>query len=176
MSQKARMQWVSDRQDATTKREQLRAQYKTLQEDRKRIVAAGPDGACPTCSRPLREEYETVLGALDRQLEEIELNGKFYAQRVEQLSEEPDTIREADAATEEARSAAEAAAETLAAVRARESDAREARSELARLGAAVAALDTGDRAGLPDAYDEGATTSKELLAGRTPAPAGGRAG
>ena len=168
VSQKARMQWVSDRQDAATKREQLRAQYKTLQEDRKRIVAAGPDGACPTCSRPLREEYETVLGALDRQLEEIELNGKFYAQRVEQLTEEPDTIREADAATAEARSAAEAAAETLAAVRARESDAREARSEVARLGAAVAALDA-EIAGLPDAYDGRRHDElRELLAERDP--------
>ena len=167
-SQKARMQWVSDRQDAATKREQLRALYKTLQEDRKRIVAAGPDGACPTCSRPLREEYVTVLGALDRQLEEIELNGKFYAQRVEQLSEEPDTIREADAATAEARGAAEAAAETLAAVRARENEAREARSELGRLGAAVAALDA-EIAGLPDAYDGRRHDElRELLAERDP--------
>ena len=151
-AQKVRMQWVSDRQDAATKREQLRAQYKTLQEDRKRIVAAGPDGACPTCSRPLREEYETVLRALDRQLEEIELNGKFYAQRVEQLSDEPDTIRETDALTAEARGAAEAAAETLAAVRVREGEARETAGELERLTAAVAALDA-EIARLPDAYD-----------------------
>jgi exonuclease SbcC len=151
-SQKARMQWVSDRQDAATKREQLRAQYKTLQEDRKRIVAAGPDGACPTCSRPLREEYETVLRALDRQLEEIELNGKFYAQRVEQLSDEPEAMREADALTAEARGAAEAAAETLAAVRVREHEAREAAGERERIAAAVAALEA-EIARLPDAYD-----------------------
>ena len=35
------------------------------------LEAAGPDGACPTCSRPLKEEYQGVLGTLSRQLEEI---------------------------------------------------------------------------------------------------------
>jgi exonuclease SbcC len=167
-SQKARMQWVSDRQDAATKREQLRAQYKTLQEDRKRIVTAGPDGACPTCSRPLREEYETVLRALDRQLEEIELNGKFYAQRVEQLSDEPDTIRDADALTAEIRAGAEAAAETLAAVRVRQTEAREAAGELERIAAALATLDA-EIAGLPDAYDGRRHDElRSLLADREP--------
>lgn len=167
-SQKVRMQWVSDRQDAATKREQLRAQYKTLQEDRKRIVTAGPDGACPTCSRPLREEYETVLRTLDRQLEEIELNGKFYAQRVEQLSAEPDAMREADAAIAERRAAAEVAAEALAAVRVRESEAREARSERGRLAEAVAALEA-EIAALPEAYDVRRHDElRDLLAEREP--------
>lgn len=130
----------------------MRAQYKTLQEDRRRIVAAGADGACPTCSRPLREEYETVVHALEHQLEEIELNGKFYAQRVEQLSDEPEAVRDANTGTAAAREVAEVAGEALAAVRARQSEARDAQTEGTQVTAAIAALDA-EVARLPDAYD-----------------------
>jgi len=167
-AQQARTQWVRDRQDAETKREQLRAQYKTLQEDRRRIVAAGADGACPTCSRPLREEYETVLHALERQLEEIELNGKFYAQRVEQLAEEPEAVHEANAGTVEARTVAEQANEALAAVRARQNEAAEVQAERTQVTAAIAALEA-DIARLPDAYDVGRHDRlRDLLTEREP--------
>ena len=39
--------WVQDTQEAKTKREGLRDQYKDLAEQRKRIVTAGAAGACP---------------------------------------------------------------------------------------------------------------------------------
>jgi exonuclease SbcC len=167
-SQEARTAWVRDRQDAETKRDQLRAQYKTLQEDRRRIVAAGADGACPTCSRPLREEYDTVLGALDRQLEEIELNGKFYAQRVEQLAEEPEGLATATGLLVEARTAVEAATHAVAAARGREKEAREAHAEAARVRDEVAALEA-EVAALPDRYDVARHDElRDLLAAREP--------
>jgi DNA repair protein SbcC/Rad50 len=163
-----RTQWVRDRQDAETKREQLRAQYKTLQEDRRRIVAAGADGTCPTCGRPLREEYETVVDALDRQLEEIELNGKFYAQRIEQLADESEELAGARAATAAARSAAEQATEALAAVRAREVEARDQAAERSRVEASVTALER-ELASLPEAYDtERHDAVRDLLRAREP--------
>jgi DNA repair protein SbcC/Rad50 len=167
-SQEARTAWVRDRQDAETKRDQLRAQYKTLQEDRRRIVAAGVDGACPTCTRPLREEYETVLGALDRQLEEIQLNGKFYAQRVEQLAEEPEALATATALLAEARTAVEAATHALAAARGREREAGEAAADAERVRAEVAALEA-EVAALPDRYDVARHDGlRDLLAAREP--------
>jgi exonuclease SbcC len=161
--------WVRDRQDAETKRDQLRAQYKTLQEDRRRITTAGPDGACPTCTRPLREEYETVLGALDRQLEEIELNGKFYAQRMEQLEDEPAELRTARLMVERAHAALERIREAQAAVRAAENEARDVVGERARVVAAIATLEA-EIASLPEQYDTARHDAvRELLRAREPA-------
>jgi len=65
-------------------------------------VAAGPDGKCPTCARPLGSEFETVLASVAQQLEEVESSGKFFKQRVAQLAEEPDALREVEAKQAEA--------------------------------------------------------------------------
>ena len=56
----------------------------------------GPEGNCPTCTRPLGAEYENVLGLLDRQIEEVVSNGNFYKQRIEQLQNEPAELDELD--------------------------------------------------------------------------------
>ena len=93
-----RTTWVRDRQDAETKRLALREQYKEVKEQRDLIVKLGPKGTCPTCKRPLGDEYEAVLGLLDRQLEDITINGNFFKQRVEQLAESPATLQSAEAA------------------------------------------------------------------------------
>ena len=84
-----RTAWVRDAQDAQTKREGLLTQYQELRHQRAAIMDAGHDGACPTCSRPLGGEFESVLGVLDRQLEEVRVNGNYYKQRIEQLRDEP---------------------------------------------------------------------------------------
>ncbi|MEP6573419.1 MAG: SMC family ATPase [Gemmatimonadota bacterium] len=86
--------WVRDTQDAKTKRETLVDQYKDLREQHQRIVKAGQEGACPTCARPLGDEYEKVLDVLDRQLQDVLFNGNFYKQRIEQLATEPPELRE----------------------------------------------------------------------------------
>jgi exonuclease SbcC len=84
-----RTAWVRDRQDADTQLRTLRTQYEELKEQRERIVAAGPDGACPTCARPLHQEFDQVIALLERQLEQVTDNGKYFRQRVDQLAEEP---------------------------------------------------------------------------------------
>jgi exonuclease SbcC len=95
-----RTAWVREKQDAETQRKNLLAQYEDLREQRRRLETAGREGDCPTCSRPLGEEYERVMGVLDRQMEEIEFQGKYYRQRIEQLQSEPaevtDGIRDRD--------------------------------------------------------------------------------
>mgnify|MGYP003693674035 CR=1 FL=1 len=58
---------MRDLQDARTKREGLLDQYKDLKEQQQRITAAGAEGICPTCARPLGKEYANVVGMLDRQ-------------------------------------------------------------------------------------------------------------
>src|SRR5256885_5357141 len=54
--------------------------------------------SCPTCRRPLGAEHAAVLGVLNRQLEAIVENGKYFKQRIEQLAEPPATVTEADKA------------------------------------------------------------------------------
>jgi exonuclease SbcC len=85
----ARTAWVRDAQDAKTKRQALLDQYQELKDQRQRLVKAGPLGDCPTCKRPLGNEYEKVLGLLERQIDEVVSNGNFYKQRIEQLQQEP---------------------------------------------------------------------------------------
>lgn len=92
--QRVRTAWIRDKQDAETRRLALRDQYREVQERREGIVVAGQEGQCPTCARPLGSEYEKVLESLDRQLEEIEIDGKYFAQRVTQLEREPEELLE----------------------------------------------------------------------------------
>ena len=80
---------VRDRTDAETKRNGLLAQYQDLQAQRDRLAAAGAEGVCPTCARPLGDEFEQVLGLLDRQIDEVRTNGRYFKGRIEQLSKEP---------------------------------------------------------------------------------------
>ena len=88
-----RTAWVRDRQDAETKRLSLREQFREVKEQKDLIHRLGPEGACPTCKRPLGGEYSAVLQVLERQLEDITINGNFFKQRVEQLAAEPERLQ-----------------------------------------------------------------------------------
>jgi exonuclease SbcC len=93
-----RTAWVRDQQYADTRRAELLKQYEEVKEQRDRITELGPDGECPTCKRPLGKEYAEVVGVLDRQLEVITGDGKYFRQRLDQLAEPPTVVREAEAA------------------------------------------------------------------------------
>ncbi len=150
--EKARTTWVRDKQDAQTKLDAAREQYKELRAHRQGIEEAGPDGTCPTCLRPLGAEFEAVLGTLSRQLEELELNGKYYGQRVEQLAAEPEEVREAEAGTRRAAARVEELVQQAAAARERVRDRDELGRELKRLEERRQALER-EIAALPDRYD-----------------------
>lgn len=126
-----RTAWVRDSQDAATKRQHLLDQFNELRQQRDRLVALGPEGACPTCSRVLGEEHGQVLGVVERQLAEVETNGRYFRQRMEQLKKEPPDL----VALEAERRRREAAVEALAArVATLETQARERETLEARLG------------------------------------------
>ncbi len=91
-----RTAWVRDAQEAQTKRQTLLEEYNELTEQRERIVETGPDGACPTCARPLGKDFEAVLGLLERQIEEVKDNGNFYRKRLQQLKHPPAEVTEAE--------------------------------------------------------------------------------
>ena len=151
---KAHTAWIRDKQDAETKRQSLRDQYRDLQRHRERIVEAGPDGTCPTCTRALEDEYETVLGTIDQQLEEIEIDGKYFKQRVGQLSKEPQELLDARTIKEQWAAKVEAAVQELARCEDRAKERDEASKELKRLSHRSAELER-EICELPDAYDAG---------------------
>jgi exonuclease SbcC len=91
-----RTEWVRDRQEAETKRNALRAQYADLREQRDRLVAAGEEGACPTCSRPLGGHFRVVLDELDGQIETVRVDGQYFKQRLDQLQEMPEDVKQLD--------------------------------------------------------------------------------
>ena len=88
-----RTEWVRDTQEADTKRQALRSQYAELKEQRDRLVHAGEEGICPTCARPLGGHFRTVLDLLDGQLETVRVDGNYYKNRLEQLTEMPEDVK-----------------------------------------------------------------------------------
>lgn len=91
-----RTTWVRDRQEAETKRDAYRTQYRDVQAQRERILELGEEGTCPTCTRPLGASFRDVLEQLDAQLETIKVDGKYYKDRFEQLGDMPADIRVLD--------------------------------------------------------------------------------
>ena len=91
-----RTEWVRDTQEADTKRQALRQQYAELKDQRERLVAAGEEGICPTCARPLGGHFRTVLDLLDGQLETVRVDGNYYKNRLEQLTEMPEDVKMLD--------------------------------------------------------------------------------
>ncbi len=95
LAQEARTKWVRDRQDAQTKQEQLKAQGEDIRKQLDTLRAAGPDGACPVCNRPLGGSYDGVVKDLEAQRAEVAVNYKFFGARGKQLDKEPKEVRDA---------------------------------------------------------------------------------
>ncbi len=151
--ERERTDWIRDKQDAETKRQSLRDQYRDLHKHRQGVVAAGPEGICPTCKRPLGDHYDSALAALDRQLEEIEIDGKYFASRVEQLTEEPEAVRKAKCDTSEAAEMVESALQQVARCEDRLKERNQAVSEIERLDDRLRQVNEELKA-LPDSYDD----------------------
>src|SRR5204863_8347480 len=101
--------WVREKESAGTRRAALLKQYDEVKKHRDEIERLGPEGQCPTCRRPLGAEHKVVLSELEEQLEVIVQDGKWLKQRIEQLTESPASVTQAEAARdvlrEEARQA-----------------------------------------------------------------------
>ena len=91
-----RTEWVRDRQEAETKIQALRQQYTELKQQRETLVNLGEDGTCPTCARPLGDHYRNVLDLLDAQIETVQVDGNYYRQRIGQLEDMPEDVKELD--------------------------------------------------------------------------------
>jgi len=147
-----RTEWVRDRQEAETKRQALRKQFAELKEQRDNLAALGPNGPCPTCTRPLGASYQAVIDDLDDKLDAVRVDGAYYKNRMEQLEEPPPDVAELD---ERRR----ALAQEAAALERRLAKCQSAAQELTQLGREVEqktkrhhALER-DLAAIPAGYD-----------------------
>jgi exonuclease SbcC len=148
----ARTTWVRDKQDAETKRQNLRDQYLDHQKHRESVVDTGPDGECPVCKRPLGAVYQEALETLGRQLEEIEVKGKYFRTRIDQLNDPPPELQEAEELFRNAQVQVEASVQEVARCEDRVREAKDLAGETARLASRRSELEK-EIAGLPDAYD-----------------------
>jgi exonuclease SbcC len=114
-----RSAWVREKEYATTKRTELLKQYDDVKEQRDKIAELGPQGECPTCRRPLGDEHAAVLGVLDRQLQAIVEDGKYFRQRLDQLGGPPAAVMAAEAARDALRDESRRASERAGELRAR---------------------------------------------------------
>jgi exonuclease SbcC len=112
-AERQRTDWVRDLQEVDTQLKQLRDQYRDTKEQFDTLTAAGAEGVCPTCGRPLGGGLEGVLADLTRQLEELTFNGNYFRQRAEQLKAEPAAVTETRTRSEQLRQELNRQAATL---------------------------------------------------------------
>ena len=165
--------WVRERQDAESKRQTLLDQYRDLEVQRERITGAGAEGACPTCGRPLGEEYGAVLELLTTQIEEVRSNGQYFRGRLEQLHAMPPDLLALEGRRRDAREAVERDTQALAVATSSAQEAVELDKQLRRHDQRAGQL--GEEAGrLEPGYDarrheelRRAATALEPLAARS---------
>lgn len=131
-AEQRRTEWVRSRQDAETKRAELLKQYEDVKEQRDRIQELGPEGECPTCKRPLGAEHPAVVAVLERQLESITADGKFFRQLWDQLAAAPAPVKEAEDTREARLAALERATARVGEVRAQVEEAARLTKEATR--------------------------------------------
>jgi exonuclease SbcC len=144
--------WVRDLQDAQTRRESLRDQYKELKDQLDRITAAGPEGVCPTCARPLLKEYENVRDELEGRMQDVLFNGNYLKQRVEQLAAPPAELADLEKQQQVIAREADAVAAELARLQTLAREGPALRQEQARLEKAIAQMEKVTGAA-PGEYD-----------------------
>src|SRR6266511_2857219 len=125
--------WVREKEAAGTRRKALLEQFEEVKKHRDDIQRLGPEGQCPTCRRPLGAEHAAVLSELEEQLEVIVQDGKWLKQRIEQLTEPPAAVTQAEAARDMLREEARQASEREGNLRAQTSERTRAQKERAGL-------------------------------------------
>lgn len=98
-------EWSSKRQETSTRLETYRQSAQELRDKIRELKNAGPDGTCPTCERPLRAEFDHVVGRLEDEYQSLVQDGKWLNQREKQLAAKPEVLVEAEQKRDDAREA-----------------------------------------------------------------------
>jgi DNA repair protein SbcC/Rad50 len=145
--------WVRDKQDAETQRKNLLQQHEDVAKQLERLRATGPTVVCPTCGKPLGKEYEAVLDDLQTRHDDILFQGKFYRQRIDQLTPEPPDLKQVRAAAEQDEKRVAELTRALAQVEAAVAERAGVERERAQLAERLAVLER-ELAAVPGRYDE----------------------
>lgn len=84
--QQHRDRWTASLQRVRTEIDHLRERKEDLSRKRAQVKAAGPEGRCPTCERPLSGQFQAVLAGFDSEIEDLN-------RRIEELSKEEARLR-----------------------------------------------------------------------------------
>ncbi len=147
-----RTRWAQDVQEARTRLEAFRDRYRELSAQRVLIEQQGPEGICPTCGRPLGADFRALLELLTRQIVEVETDGQYYRQRVEQLRDAPADVVEMESRVAEAGVTLQQRTEALADAHARQRQRTVLLGERDRLAAELVQLDAAVQGEVPG-YD-----------------------
>ena len=96
VTEEERDAWQRDRQEVRTRLQTYKDRTAELQQQLDQLREAGPDGTCPTCSRPLHDHYDRVLRALEDEWESLVQDGKWLKKRESQLEQKPQALDEAE--------------------------------------------------------------------------------
>jgi DNA repair protein SbcC/Rad50 len=154
----AAAEWTGRHQETTTRLHSYRERAQELKEKIRELKNAGPDGTCPTCERPLRDEFEAVITRFEDEYYTLVQDGKWLGQREKQLAVRPDDLVAAEKRRDDQRREVEELTHQLARCeqavqelwtlgndrRKKESRLAELRTELASLAAGYAAADHAD--------------------------------
>ncbi len=109
-----RNDWTEQRQDVRTKLQQHLERHDELKNQLEQLRAAGPDGTCPICTRPLGREFDKVVTLLEEQFEEVKQNGKWLRKRQAHLEKKPDDLVGAEEQQSTLKSAVDALTQRVA--------------------------------------------------------------
>jgi exonuclease SbcC len=141
-----RTEWARDRQEAETKRQDFLAQHDEIKQQRDKIANLGPDGPCPICTRPLSDHFREVLDDLDGRMNEIVVNGRYYAKRIDQLKAIPEPLAAVELKARELRTRFEDRTKAVTAAKLRAQESQQVAADIAardkRLAIIIAEVET----------------------------------
>ncbi len=82
----------------------VRRQMSEIEEKRQKVEALGPDGACPVCTRPLGEDFPSVVKHFDSELEVAERRLQAALSRKAEAERDTEAIEQCRTSLQEARS------------------------------------------------------------------------
>jgi exonuclease SbcC len=113
-AERLRSDWSNRRQETSTRLGSYVDRAQELKDKIAELRKAGPDGTCPTCERPLRSEFDAVLGRLEDEYLELVQDGKWLRAREKQLASTPDDVAEAETSRDRLRAVLDEQTQRLA--------------------------------------------------------------
>lgn len=91
-------QWQQTKAELEAKVSLEKQALAKAQEQHQTIIDAGEDGVCPTCERPLQEEYGNVVNGFLQQITECQQHISQWQVQIKQLAKKPAAILELEQA------------------------------------------------------------------------------